>query len=532
MTARGRPRARRAGGHRASRRRAHAPGGGRGPRRRRRARGRAPGRRGRRAAVGRGLARGGRWLGAGRAARASRCPGVRGRPSWRTPAARCGSLVRTADGRDRVTLVRQPDFSEPEDPAECCLLLDDVVLAGDALRLVRVAEPGGIADAVHVIDLDGDGTDELLATYFLAPLNDASTSTEARVFRWADGRFAPPTRDRAAGRLGQHALRPRRQRRRSRRRGGRHQQRGAQLPVPAEPRSRGHAWWSRTPGSSSTRRWRCRSASGVAGWRSSDPASALPSSRGRAPSPPASPTAALPIDERAADRRRRGRRRAAAARAPRRHRRAPRAHPARPGAAGRADRSGRARRPPRWPAVRSSRTPGRCPVGVRTAGPAAIVAGRLLPAPRLDDAAARDGRARRWRSRSASSAATARGSPSTTARCGSAAIDPAGGRLDPPVVNPSAVVTIAPLTAAATPEANGGVHEPSVEGGIALGDGVTGVSARRPGRRGPRATWLTGLPARSGSARRGGAERGGRRWRARRRRRAAPGRDGRARRAG
>ena len=46
------------------------------------------------------------------------------------------------------------------------------------------------ADAVHVIDLDGDGTDELLASYFLAPLNDASSLTEARVFRWAGDHFA------------------------------------------------------------------------------------------------------------------------------------------------------------------------------------------------------------------------------------------------------------------------------------------------------------------------------------------------------
>jgi hypothetical protein len=102
-------------------------------------------------------------------------------------------LVRQADGSQRITLVRQPDFSEPDDPRECCLLLDDIVLAGATLRIDRVADPGGIADAVHVIDLDGDGTDELLATYSLDPLNDASTSTVARVYRWAGRRFAPPT---------------------------------------------------------------------------------------------------------------------------------------------------------------------------------------------------------------------------------------------------------------------------------------------------------------------------------------------------
>jgi hypothetical protein len=102
-------------------------------------------------------------------------------------------LVRRVNGRDRVTLVRQPDFSEPEDPRDCCLLLDDLVPSGNAIELVRVAEPASVADTVHAIDLDGDGTDELLATYSLEPLNVATTPVEGRVFRWTDGRFASPT---------------------------------------------------------------------------------------------------------------------------------------------------------------------------------------------------------------------------------------------------------------------------------------------------------------------------------------------------
>jgi len=105
-------------------------------------------------------------------------------------------LLRRADGAERVTLVRQPDFAEsddPDDPEECCLLLDDLVLAGNSIRLARVADPGPGADSVHAIDLDGDGTDELLVTKFLSPLNDASSLTEARVFRWAEDHFAEPT---------------------------------------------------------------------------------------------------------------------------------------------------------------------------------------------------------------------------------------------------------------------------------------------------------------------------------------------------
>jgi hypothetical protein len=105
-------------------------------------------------------------------------------------------IVRQVAGRDRVTLVRQPLFSGPEDERECCLLVDDVVVDGDALQLETVADPSAVADAVNVIDLDGDGTDELLASYFLAPLNDASSLTEARVFRWASDHFALPTTSR------------------------------------------------------------------------------------------------------------------------------------------------------------------------------------------------------------------------------------------------------------------------------------------------------------------------------------------------
>jgi hypothetical protein len=102
-------------------------------------------------------------------------------------------LLRRADGEERVTLVRQPDFAEPDDPEECCLLLDDLVLTGNSIRLAPVADPGPVADTVHAIDLDGDGTDELLVTSFLSPLNDASSMTEARVFRWAEDHFAEPT---------------------------------------------------------------------------------------------------------------------------------------------------------------------------------------------------------------------------------------------------------------------------------------------------------------------------------------------------
>lgn len=101
-------------------------------------------------------------------------------------------LVRRVDGRDRVTLVRQPRFDEPALHVECCLLLDDVVLADGSLRLASVSERLGSADAILAIDLDGDETDELLVTRGRPPLGDTTFPTDAWVLRWADGAFAAP----------------------------------------------------------------------------------------------------------------------------------------------------------------------------------------------------------------------------------------------------------------------------------------------------------------------------------------------------
>lgn len=101
-------------------------------------------------------------------------------------------VVRRVDGEERVTLVRQPAAISPGDRAECCLLLDDIDVRGNRIRMTRVASRAAIADAVHAIDLDGDGTDELLATRSEEPLDVPTTPVEARVFRWADGRFEAP----------------------------------------------------------------------------------------------------------------------------------------------------------------------------------------------------------------------------------------------------------------------------------------------------------------------------------------------------
>ncbi len=101
-------------------------------------------------------------------------------------------IVRRIDGDERLTLARQPRFEEPGLEVDCCLLLHDVVVRGDELRLVEVSERLPHADAVLALDMDGDETDELLVTRGRPPLGDTTFPTDARILRWAADRFAPP----------------------------------------------------------------------------------------------------------------------------------------------------------------------------------------------------------------------------------------------------------------------------------------------------------------------------------------------------
>jgi hypothetical protein len=101
-------------------------------------------------------------------------------------------IVRRIDGIERATLVRQPRFDEPGLEQSCCLLLHDVVFRDGSLQLVEVAPRAQVADAVLAIDMDGDDTDELLVTRGLQPLGDTTYPTDARLLRWAGDRFAEP----------------------------------------------------------------------------------------------------------------------------------------------------------------------------------------------------------------------------------------------------------------------------------------------------------------------------------------------------
>jgi hypothetical protein len=102
-------------------------------------------------------------------------------------------LVRAEGDRERVTVVRQPHFEAPGREPVCCLLLQDVVVVGDRVGLQAVGSDPEAVDSIHAIDLDGDGTDELLASRSLPPLGRTAYPSEALVFRWLGQSFGAAT---------------------------------------------------------------------------------------------------------------------------------------------------------------------------------------------------------------------------------------------------------------------------------------------------------------------------------------------------
>jgi hypothetical protein len=102
-------------------------------------------------------------------------------------------IVRVAEGREHVTIVRQPRFADRGDGPPCCLHIHDIVIVDDEPRLRQVGSATTGVDAVLALDLDGDGTDELLATRSLPPLGRTAYPMEAYVYRWDGDRFGEPT---------------------------------------------------------------------------------------------------------------------------------------------------------------------------------------------------------------------------------------------------------------------------------------------------------------------------------------------------
>ena len=103
-------------------------------------------------------------------------------------------LVVTDDGpRERVTLVHQPRFEPPGLEPPCCLQLHDLRTEAGRVELRAVGSAPEAVDAILALDLDGDGTDELLASRSLPPLGRTAYPSQALVFRWTGERFANPT---------------------------------------------------------------------------------------------------------------------------------------------------------------------------------------------------------------------------------------------------------------------------------------------------------------------------------------------------
>ena len=104
-------------------------------------------------------------------------------------------LLAWRDGvAERVLLVTQPRFELLDVGPACCLLIKEVVLDSDGLRLKPMGGQSNSVEAVMALDLDGDGTDELLTTRSLPPVGGIEYPIEARVYRFDGDQFGRPTR--------------------------------------------------------------------------------------------------------------------------------------------------------------------------------------------------------------------------------------------------------------------------------------------------------------------------------------------------
>lgn len=94
------------------------------------------------------------------------------------------------EGRDHALLATAAMLQVPNVPsAVCCVELADVVVANGILMLAPLQTPGLSADFIAAVDMDGDGTDELVtqATAY-EDMNDAGTF-RVEVHRWDGLRF-------------------------------------------------------------------------------------------------------------------------------------------------------------------------------------------------------------------------------------------------------------------------------------------------------------------------------------------------------
>lgn len=96
-------------------------------------------------------------------------------------------LVWYDGARERVLVASQPRFELLDVGPACCLLLHEVALTDAGVALGRVAEPTNAVHALLMLDLNGDGADELLATRSLG----SDGPIELRISGW-DGEALVP----------------------------------------------------------------------------------------------------------------------------------------------------------------------------------------------------------------------------------------------------------------------------------------------------------------------------------------------------
>src|SRR5687768_4233420 len=76
-------------------------------------------------------------------------------------------LVWRAEGRARVLVwAKWGAPADDQDAFPCCVNVYELIWQDGATRLERRALDGGMADSVQALDVDGDGTDELVRTVF------------------------------------------------------------------------------------------------------------------------------------------------------------------------------------------------------------------------------------------------------------------------------------------------------------------------------------------------------------------------------
>jgi len=105
-------------------------------------------------------------------------------------------LLWRSDGRPRVLVIARWGVpGNDPDASACCIAVHELVWRGGATHLEELAVDGGMADYAQTLDLDADGTDELVR--FVTSISGESTVLE--VLRWDGSAFRSILREEGSG---------------------------------------------------------------------------------------------------------------------------------------------------------------------------------------------------------------------------------------------------------------------------------------------------------------------------------------------